>query len=124
MFGGDLHGCSTREMNFCGLTADCITLDFRGYAEVRVWARAVRFGYNETRARYCMAAHHPVRNLLRELAASSEFQGVVRQLASSGSPNGTPVEVNASGLTAVAKTLFAALLNDAIRQPLLYIVRS
>ncbi|MBI2817457.1 MAG: transcription-repair coupling factor [Acidobacteria bacterium] len=71
-----------------------------------------------------MATHHPVRDLLLEAASSNEFQGVVREFTNAQNDGAAHAGVNASGLTAVAKTLFAALLQYAVRQPLLYVVRS
>lgn len=72
-----------------------------------------------------MTAVHATRELLLSLAESREFQGVVRSLGSHHPETGASSKtVNASGLTFTAKTLYAALLRDTLRKPLLYVTRS
>ncbi|MBI4463546.1 MAG: transcription-repair coupling factor, partial [Acidobacteria bacterium] len=68
---------------------------------------------------------HPVQDLLTEITEATEFPELVRRLqrrVAEGEP--APGAVSISGLTPTAKTLYAALLQRALRRPLLYVVPS
>src|SRR5258708_10464116 len=71
-----------------------------------------------------MIATLAARDLLLTLTESGEFQGMVRLLESGGTSAGTQPVVTASGLTATARTLYAALLRGSLRRPLLYVART
>ena len=76
-----------------------------------------------------MVKVHPFESLLGEAAASAEFRGVVRELerrapSLARATGAAFAPVHATGLTAPAKTLYAALLRRQLRAPLLYITSS